>query len=298
MATSGFTQSQVFEQPATVLRQLSEQGLQQYQSVLQWQWETSLRMLQEFSQLGQFWLGSHSLHDAISNQQQQISDFFRFFQTEQHNWDSVQSASREFWQQFSGEQHPLVKLQLQSITRFSENAAPVSQPVSVSVSIPGPVTVQAVAEVSTTPVQTELVLQPEPVTIQVAEIPAATEAAISKPAEQIQEDKQEKQDVIAAPVAAIAETPAKPVVTAPVKTVAVAKAPVAKTVAAKPVKKPAAKSATVPAPVSTAAKTGFPAPDTSHLKAEAAKNGGQKPAVVKKTAAPVAAKKTVSKPKN
>ena len=191
-----------------------------------------------------------------------------------------------------------MKLQLQSITRFSENAAPVSQPVSVSVSIPGPVTVQAVAEVSTTPVQTELVLQPEPVTIKVAEIPAATEAEISKPAEQIQENKQDKQDVIAAPVAAIAETPVKPVVTAPVKTVAVAKAPVAKTVAAKPVKKPAAKSATVPAPVSTAAKTGFPAPDTSHLKAEAAKNGGQKPAAVKKATAPVAAKKTVSKPKN
>lgn len=292
MATSGFTQSQVFEQPATILRQLSEQGLQQYQGVLQWQWETSLRMLQEFSQLGQFWLGSHSLHDAVSNQQQQISDFFRFFQSEQHNWDSVQSAARDFWQQFTGEQHPLVKLQLQSMTRFQQNAAPVVQPVAVSVSIPGPVSVQAVAEVIASPVQKELVLQPEPAVIQAADIPAAPVAEVRKEVstETAKAATEKAEDT---PVAVVSAAPAK-VTPAPA-----AKAPVVKTVAAKPVKKVVAKPApAATAPVTASVKTGFPTPDTSHLKAEAAKNGDKKPVAVKKAVAPAVVKKAVSKSKS
>lgn len=292
MATSGFTQSQVFEQPATMLRQLSEQGLQQYQGMLQWQWETSLRMLQEFSQLGQFWLGSHSLHDAVSNQQQQISDFFRFFQSEQHNWDSVQSAAREFWQQFTGEQHPLVKLQLQSLTRFQENAAPVVQPVAVSISIPGPVSVQAVAEVIASPVQKELVLQPEPAVIQAADIPAAPATEVRKEVS-TETAKTVTEKLEDTPVAVVSAAPAK-VTPAPA-----AKAPVVKTAAAKPVKKVVAKPApAATTPVTASVKTGFPTPDTSHLKAEAAKNGDKKPVAVKKAVAPAVIKKTVSKSKS
>ncbi|WP_339937131.1 hypothetical protein [Undibacterium luofuense] len=292
MATSGFTQSQVFEQPATMLRQLSEQGLQQYQGMLQWQWETSLRMLQEFSQLGQFWLGSHSLHDAVSNQQQQISDFFRFFQSEQHNWDSVQSAARDFWQQFTGEQHPLVKLQLQSMTRFQQNAAPVVQPVAVSVSIPGPVSVQAVAEVIASPVQKELVLQPEPAVIQAADIPAPPVAEVRKEVS-TETAKAVTEKLEDTPVAVVSAAPAK-VTPAPA-----AKAPVVKTAAAKPVKKVVAKPApAATTPVTASVKTGFPTPDTSHLKAEAAKNGDKKPVAVKKAVAPAVVKKAVNKSKS